>query len=1056
MRTRTLVLLVSIVGILAVPALSSAQITGEIFGVVRDESGGVLPGATVTATSPALQRESVSAVTSDVGLYRLSLLPAGTYSIRVELSGFDTVMRTDIEVAVNQRVALDVTLGVAAVAETVEVSAEIPMVETTRADLNARVSTETIDALPLNGRNFEDLITLVPGAKALPSNEQGQEVSIFGERGSAISYVIDGADNNDPLSGGAFQQYTQDSIQEFEVITTGYEAEFGRAQGGVVNIITRSGTNEFAGSAFGFFRDDSLDSSNVPDQEVPKLSRQQWGGTFGGPVVSDKAFFFGSFQVLDETRGVNIDRSQIPGFVQQGLATPSGTEDFSVGPATDGFIGLLKGDVNLNDDNRLTLSFNRSKNDVGGEISSPIAGTIALPSAERTELRESNSFSARESWTINSVSFLETNFKYIDGRSGNNLLRNDRLEPVLTLLRSGFLQTAAPFGGKFERDIGRTQVNQALSLYKDQWKGEHQFKLGWEWLRSDLTGFNEVTNDVEYSAAFLSPNAADIQGELFERFGFEQSAARFFTLSANPDGSLDLDIKDNGLGLFVQDEWRPRSDLTLNLGLRYDWSSLFGDDKNNLAPRLGFAWDLGAERTTVIKGNFGIFFDRNVLSAAATVPELGGIFTRSAFDVTLPRLGVDYTDSLIDLVITSGFPTADGRGPAENPAYAGFADDLRNNPFVLYETLGIDVPDPSLPPVVTADNIEQLSGLSPDAAVALLESKYPGTDWEFFDVPGGSIVGDKVLSFFPRGPLATSRDVSRYSEARTPWTRAFTLGVDRQLTGDLSLSVTYIHRRTQDLLTRRITNLYNVQPGDPNFGQTTDGGPRISQVTYDGRIEYDGVAIAFNKRFSNRYAFGVSYTGSRARDNLLTGAVGSGFSNNNDPELDFGPSNLSAPHIFVANGTVNIPFDINVSGIVNWQSGAAFNPRGITDQDGDGLVDQRDVSVPRNDFRTDPFFNVDLRVEKRFDLRGRGSLLRIAARGLQPHQPGERAERQLGLGPRLRHPGRVPGRARNPDRDPLLLRTLRPWVDWKPFAGRSSGLGTRSSISPPSSCACRA
>ncbi|HXV62687.1 MAG TPA: TonB-dependent receptor [Vicinamibacteria bacterium] len=953
--------------VFATPRLLEAQITGSIFGVVRDASGAVLPGATVIATSPALQRESLATVTNDVGAYRLSLLPAGLYSVRFELPGFNPSVHSAIEVAVNQEVALDVTLEVAAVSETVEVSARTPQVETTRADVSSRVSTDAIDALPLNGRNFEDLITLVPGAKSLPEGSQGQEVSIFGERGSAVSYVVDGADNNDPLVGGAFQRYTQDSIQEFEVITTGYEAEFGRAQGGVVNIITRSGTNQLSGSAFGFFRDDALDSSNVPDQEVPKLERQQWGGTLGGPISADRAFFFGSFEVLDETRGVNIDRSQIADFVQQGLATPSGVEDFGLGPKTDGFTGLFKLDWNLNPSNRLTFSLNRTKDDVSGEISSPIAGTIALPSAERTELRESTGFTARESWTINDVSFLETNFRFIDGRGGNNLERNERLEPVLVLLRSGFLQTGSPFGGKFERNLGRLQVSQALSLFKDQWNGDHQFKLGWDWTRADLTGFNEVTNDVEYSAAFLAPNAADIQGALFEQFGFEQSAARFFTLSANPDGSLDLDMKDNGIGIFFQDEWRPRSDLTLNLGLRYDWSSLFGDDKNNLAPRAGFAWDIGAEHLTVVKANFGIFFDRNLLNAAATVPELGGIFTRSAFDVALPRLGVDYTDSLIDLVITSGFPTGGGgRTPAENPNYRTFADDLRANPLALYELLGIAVSDPSLPPVVTADNIQQLSGLSPEEAVALLESTYPGTDWEFFDVPGGSIVGDGVLSFFPRGPLALSRDVSRYSEAKTPWTRAFNVGVDRQVTPDLSLSVTYVHRRSRDLLTRRITNLYDVAPGDPNFGRTTDGGPRISQVTYDGRIDYDGVVIEVRKRFSDRYMFGISYTGSRARDNLLTGAAGSGFSDNNDPENDYGPSNLSAPHIFVTNGSVNLPGDINVSGILNWQSGAAFNPRGITDQDGDGLVDQRDVSVPRNDFRTDPLFNVDLRVEKVF------------------------------------------------------------------------------------------
>jgi outer membrane receptor protein involved in Fe transport len=970
MRIHPLVLAVSLSVLPGIGRTARAQITASIYGVVKDASGGVLPGATVTVTSPALQRESVSTLTNDVGAYRISLLPAGQYVVRFELAGFTSVTRTEVALAVNQEAALDVTLDVAAVAETVEVSASTPLVEPTRADLTSRVGTATIDALPLNGRNFEDLIALVPGAKSLPSNQQGEEISIFGERGAAISYVVDGADNNDPLNGGAFQRFTQDSIQEFEVITTGYEAEFGRAQGGVVNIITRSGTNEISGSAFGFFRDDSLDSSNVEGQEPPTLERQQWGGTLGGPLVSDKAFFFGSFEVLDETRGVNIDRGEIPDFVEDGLATPSGVEDFSLGPKTDGFTGLVKLDWNLSQANHLTFSVNRSKDDVGGEISSPIAGTIALPSAERTELRESTSVSARDSWTFSSDSFLETTFKLIDGRSGNNLERSERLEPILVLLRSGFLQTASPFGGKFERSLDRAQLGQALTLYREQMRGDHQFKLGWDWTRSDLEGFDEVTNDVEYSAAFLDPNAEAVQGELFERLGFEQSAARFFTLSANPDGSLDLDMTDNGLGFYGQDEWRPRPDLTLNLGLRYDWSSLFGDDKNNLAPRLGFAWDLGAERETILKANFGIFFDRNLLSAAATVPELGGIFTRSAFDVALPRLGVDYTDSLIDLVITSGFPIEDGtRSPAENPAYRQFAEDLRANPLALYELLGIDVSDPSVPPVVNAANVPALSGLSPAQAVALLESTYPGTDWEFFDVPGGSIVGDGVLSFFPRGPLALSRDVSVYSEAKTPWTRAFTIGIDRQLTDDMSLSVSYVHRRSRDLLTRRITNLYDVPPGDPDFGQTTDGGPRRSQVTYEGRIDYDGVVVALRKRFSARYTLGVSYTGSRAYDNLLTGAAGSGFSDNNDPEADWGPSNLSAPHIFVANGAVTVPFDVQVSGIVNWQSGAAFNPRGITDQDGDGLVDQRDVSVPRNDFRTDPFFNIDLRVEKLFRVR---------------------------------------------------------------------------------------
>jgi outer membrane receptor protein involved in Fe transport len=178
----------------------------------------------------------------------------------------------------------------------------------------------------------------------------------------------------------------------------------------------------------------------------------------------------------------------------------------------------------------------------------------------------------------------------------------------------------------------------------------------------------------------------------------------------------------------------------------------------------------------------------------------------------------------------------------------------------------------------------------------------------------------------------------------------------------------YVHRRTRDLLTRRIVNLFDVPPGNPNFGRTTDGGPRLSQVGYDGFINYDGVVLAVRKRFSSHYQIGASYTGAHTIDNLLTGGVGSTFSNNNHPEIDEGPSNQSVPHIFSANGVYVAPFDVHVSGIVYWRSGSAFNPRGIVDLDGDGLVDQRDTTQPRNAFRTSDYANVDMRVEKQFGL----------------------------------------------------------------------------------------
>ncbi|HTI38063.1 MAG TPA: TonB-dependent receptor [Vicinamibacterales bacterium] len=962
---------------------AAAQVTGSIAGTVRDASGAVLPGVTVTLTGPALQRENEVTTTAADGSYRLPLVPPGVYELKFELSGFSPVTQGQVEVALNRQTTLDESLKVAGVSESVQVSEVLPVIEVTRSDMSSRVESRTIDALPLNGRNFVDLVALAPGARPVPEGQQGANVSIFGERGSAVSFLVDGAENNDPLDGGPALRYTQDSVREFEVVTTGYEAEFGRAQGGVVNVITRSGTNQVSGRGFWFRRSDALDSSNVPGQDSPKLSRNQWGGTAGGPIAKDRAFFFGSFERLDETRGVNLNRSVIPAWVQSGIATPSGTEDFSLGPKTGAYTLVGKADYNLNASNRLSITGNGNNQDVTGEISSPVAGTQALPSAAATTANKGWALIGRETATLGNSTFLESTVGYTHGRSGTNLEQTARSEPILLLLRSpGFLQTGAPFGGQTLREPDRLQLTQSLTHLMTGDHGSHQLKAGWDFNRVTLTGYNQVTNDVEYSAAFLAPNAGDIMANAFERLGFAQSVARFFTLSATPGGSLDLNMHSNATALYAQDRWDVGHGVTVDAGLRYDYDSLFGGDKNDFAPRLGVAWDINNQHNTIVKANWGLFYDRNLLSAAATVPEKGGIFTRSVFDVALPRLGSDYTDSLIDLVITSGFPTATPgvRTPAENPAYTGFANALRNDPLALYKLLGIAVADPSKPPVVTSDNIQQLSGKSAAQALALLESTYPGTDFEFFDVPGGSIVGNRVLSIFPRGPLSLSRDVSVYSEDKTPHTNAFNIGVDRQIGQTIGVSATYVHRRTRDLLTRRIINLFDVPPGDPNFGKTTDGGPRLNAVGYDGLVNYDGIVLAVKKQFSDRYQFGASYTGSRARDNLLTGNVGSGFSNNNHPEIDYGPSNQSVPHVFTGQGLFVVPFDIHLSGIAFWRSGSAFNPRGIVDTDGDGLVDQRDTTQPRNAFRTKAYADVDLRVEKQFGF-GSGQTISVLLEG---------------------------------------------------------------------------
>ncbi len=749
----------------ALPAVQAAHaqvVTGSVSGTIRDASGGVLPGVTVTLTGSALQRASITATTAADGTYRLSLVPPGSYVVQAVLSGFTSQRRDDVEVALNRQTTLDFTMSIAKVSESVQVSAVAPVVEVTRSDTSTRVTTHTIQSLPLNGRNFTDLITLVPGARPDPTASAGTSVSIFGERGASLSFLVDGAENNDPLNGGPQLRYPEDAIKEFEVITSGYQAEFGRAQGGVANIITRSGTNNFLGRGFWFYRNDAMDSSNVPNQAPPNLIRNQEGLTLGGPIKRDKAYFFASIEKLNETRGVNIDQSTIPSFVIQGLATPGGVENFGIGPKTAGFNGFGKFDYNITTNNHFTFSIDRSTDDITGQIGSPVAGTIALPSAAATQSTPATAYIARETAIFGNNTFLETTGTFIRGESGQNLNQTARSEPLLLLLRSGFLQTGAPFGGRVDRVSDRAEVSQQLTHYVSGWGGDHQFKFGYDFNHLRVTGSSQVTNDVEYSAAFLDPNQAGVMAQQFATLGFAQPAARFFTLSANPNGNLNVDMTDNQIAGYAQDQWKPVPDLTVNVGVRYDWASLFGGAKKDFSPRLGVAWDVGGRHTTIVKADWGLFFDRNLLSAAATVPEKGGVFTKSAFDVALPRLGATYSDSLIDLVITSGFPTGGGgRTPAENPTYTPMANALRADPLALYKLLGISVPNPNVPPVVTAANLQQLSGLTTAQAITKLETAFPGTDWQFFNVPGGSIVGDQVLSFFPRGPLDLTRQVSQ-------------------------------------------------------------------------------------------------------------------------------------------------------------------------------------------------------------------------------------------------------------------------------------------------------
>ena len=300
----------------ALPSLASAQ-TAEIVGRVTDNTGGVLPGATVTVENSGT-RDVRTAVTSDTGDYVFTLLPIGTYTVRIELQGFSAYSSRAVLTS-GDRTRIDGRLNVGVVSETVEVTAEAPLLQTDASTLRTLVTEKAVQDLPISGRNFVNLVSMVPGAT--PTNgapggnnndrRQTSAVSINGGDGTGNNHLIDGMDNNERYIGTIGVKPSMDAIQEIRVETNLYLAESGRTGGGVINILTKSGTNAFHGSGYEFYRNARFDERDYFATIDPILNQHQFGGSLGGPIVSNRTFFFADYERLNSTSG-QVNNLTIP------------------------------------------------------------------------------------------------------------------------------------------------------------------------------------------------------------------------------------------------------------------------------------------------------------------------------------------------------------------------------------------------------------------------------------------------------------------------------------------------------------------------------------------------------------------------------------------------------------------------------------------------------------------------------------------------------------------------------------------------------------------------
>jgi Carboxypeptidase regulatory-like domain len=595
--------------------LAQAQqsvVGATVSGVVHDASRAIVRDAEVNIRNQATG-QSWRVLSDRNGGFRFSYLPAGSYRLRVQANGFGPAER-EVALLVGQAFDLQVVLNVANLEQQVTVSEEPPLVETVRTQLSEVVTPREINTLPLNGRNYLDLALLVPGVSktntganqrfAETSAVPGTGISVYSQRNLNNSFVLDGLSANDDAAELAGSFYSQEVIREFQVVTSDV-AEFGRASAGVVNIITQSGSNTLHGTAYGFLRNQRFDAKNPLSGTLLPLTQVQYGLSLSGPIVRDRTFYFGNFeQTRQNTAGVitidptnvaaintRLDAVNYPGARIQTGSFPTGLDTSNV---------FLRLDHDWRPAIRSTLRY--SFYDVSSENARNVGGLNAVSRAAGLENRD-QTIAASNTWSISPRLLNESRFQFT--RSRLDAPVNDLIGPAVNIAGVANFGTAtfSPTG----RDIDLFEGVNNLSIER----GRHSVKTGVDYLQNRVT----ITFPGALQGVYTFSSLANFNSGNY--VNFQQAFGVPSTFQNNPN-----------IGWFVEDEWRAMPGLTFNGGVRYDLQFLAGPvetDSNNISPRIGIAWDPWHNGKTVVRANYGIFYDRIPLRALANALQRDGI-----------------------------------------------------------------------------------------------------------------------------------------------------------------------------------------------------------------------------------------------------------------------------------------------------------------------------------------------------------------------------------------------------------------------------------------------
>ncbi len=917
----------------------------QLSGTVLDPKGAVVPNASVKIrnTGTGLQRELR---TSDVGQFRAVQLDPGRYELVAESAGFAPTTLTGIELTVGAAVNLNVTLQLQATTQSIEVAET--MINVALPAPSVVVPVRAIENMPINGRRFQDFATLTPTVQVEPTRGQ---LSFAGQRGINGNIMVDGADYNQPFFGGirggerSNFNFTipQSAIQEFQSVSSGYAAEYGRSTGGVLNVITKSGGNDVHGGGFYQNRDRNFSADNPIFKRQPSESLQQMGGNVGGPVIRDRMFFFGAVEHQRANTPAQVIFTALQGITPNAATQEAFNffkglqQDFERENRATALTGKM--DYAFAAGHRLTLRYNHSRSN---EPNSVTVGGALNPF---TNLALSN-----EGEEINRTHFGTVQYTHLFGPRVVNDLKFSQSYEIRPRLSNSALPTVAAgvigtYGARSflptTQDDYRTQITNSTTVLA----GRHSLKFGMDLSflsTAQLFGFNQF-------GAFSFQNTADIAG-ILDVLGTGGTVANRFDIPGviyrKQIGNLIADYDAKQMAVFAQDSWRVSDNLTLDLGVRWEgqWNPKveannptlvnrvnidypFGrldvtrieNNLNQVMPRGGFAWTPFSSKRTVVRGHGGIFY-------AAT-----------------------------PLLLFSG-PTNNFRTPPGDVSIqiGPFGATSGQSVYKLFQQVGVDLNASQLGalPVIPIEKVQQAAALA-----------------------AGGTAPD---------PLLGASLTMLAPGFRNPRSYQWGIGFEHQITGNWIAGVQYQHVKAVHLQRNRDWNLpvptVRATDGRPVFNRSLRPVPQQGQFNTresNAKSLYRSLVLQTQYR-GRKFTAGTFYTLSTnySDDDNERNATGMGAMNPFDLRSEYNYSDIDARQVLTAYALYTLPWGIEVSGTLGARSGLPLNAIAGSDADGNATNNDRPysaVGVPflRNAFRNRGVVNNNLRLLKNFSFRER-------------------------------------------------------------------------------------